>query len=518
MRIVFRVFFAAGFLFACFGTQLLPAEAFTTGSVLYTTQRDVRLRSSTTLGGSVVATITKPTRVIWLSYAENDPDWSYVRFENNGEKWEGYTATSNLASYNVLEKAVPAYTAGTSSPVSGLVIATAATRAFSEISTGTQEYAKRTNREEALRWLFLLAKVEQSVDLDAINQHQRSHGLFTFPIGTPIGAALGTIPVVTDNKLANANATEDEPESAIASKCKNFSMYPVTEQEIRQISEIALVATANRFGGFFDLRTTENFDLHKTLYGITKALALHSMRPGPYRISVLNSRQINAFSTPGGDLMVTRGLLELVSKSGNENWLALVLGHEIKHVVTMDGLIPWRNTKMELCTQILDPKAPAELQVLRPAMEAAVETSCKGSLNLDHITPLLRKRMVERYSERLACESYPEDAELLADTEGQRLSILSGYRPIHRDLFLKLEEQSGFGNHPKNTLRIENINKWLQDIKPGVRSYGFKDWPFTQYALVPFDVPTTVLQTTGLLPMSPEEPICKWANNDIAIH
>ncbi len=60
-------------------------------------------------------------------------------------------------------------------------------------------------------------------------------------------------------------------------------------------------------------------------------IALHSERPGlPWRFGVLDSPNINAFATPGGYVLVTRGLLAQLS---DEAELAGVLAHEIAHVV-----------------------------------------------------------------------------------------------------------------------------------------------------------------------------------------
>ncbi len=60
-------------------------------------------------------------------------------------------------------------------------------------------------------------------------------------------------------------------------------------------------------------------------------LSLHSERPGlDWRFGVLDSDNINAFATPGGYVLVTKGLL---ARLRNEAELAGVLAHEIAHVV-----------------------------------------------------------------------------------------------------------------------------------------------------------------------------------------
>jgi predicted Zn-dependent protease len=60
-------------------------------------------------------------------------------------------------------------------------------------------------------------------------------------------------------------------------------------------------------------------------------LALHSERPNlPWRFGVIESDDFNAFSAPGGYVLVSRGLLEDMR---SESELAGVLAHEIAHVV-----------------------------------------------------------------------------------------------------------------------------------------------------------------------------------------
>jgi predicted Zn-dependent protease len=50
----------------------------------------------------------------------------------------------------------------------------------------------------------------------------------------------------------------------------------------------------------------------------------------PWRFGVLKSKGINAFAAPGGYIVITRGLYQLLE---NEAQLAAVLAHEIAHVV-----------------------------------------------------------------------------------------------------------------------------------------------------------------------------------------
>ncbi len=60
-------------------------------------------------------------------------------------------------------------------------------------------------------------------------------------------------------------------------------------------------------------------------------LALNSGRPDlPWHFGIIESPTVNAFATPGGNIFVTRGLVE---RCNSEAELAGVLAHEIAHVV-----------------------------------------------------------------------------------------------------------------------------------------------------------------------------------------
>ena len=69
---------------------------------------------------------------------------------------------------------------------------------------------------------------------------------------------------------------------------------------------------------------------------LTERLAMHwADNPYAFRVSVLDQSEPNAFAIPGGQIVITRGLLESVS---SESELAFVLGHEIGHFKQRDHL------------------------------------------------------------------------------------------------------------------------------------------------------------------------------------
>jgi hypothetical protein len=67
---------------------------------------------------------------------------------------------------------------------------------------------------------------------------------------------------------------------------------------------------------------------------IGRWVASHSSRPQlPWTFGIIDDGEVNAFAAPGGYVLVTRGMYQLLADDGE---VAAVLGHEISHVVQRD--------------------------------------------------------------------------------------------------------------------------------------------------------------------------------------
>lgn len=78
----------------------------------------------------------------------------------------------------------------------------------------------------------------------------------------------------------------------------------------------------------------DNPAVKKYVTALAQRVAKHSDMRVPLNITVLNSKEVNAFALPGGFLFVQRGLLEAAE---NEAQLAGVIAHEIAHVTGRHG-------------------------------------------------------------------------------------------------------------------------------------------------------------------------------------
>ncbi|MCH8111491.1 MAG: M48 family metalloprotease, partial [Proteobacteria bacterium] len=106
---------------------------------------------------------------------------------------------------------------------------------------------------------------------------------------------------------------------------ENFTLFMSPAQEAR-IGAEEHAKILDRFGGVYDDPKIGGY-----VAEIGGRLVANSETPrAPFRFTVLNTPDVNAFALPGGYVYVTRGLIALAN---SESELAGVLAHEIGHVV-----------------------------------------------------------------------------------------------------------------------------------------------------------------------------------------
>ncbi|WP_343217706.1 M48 family metalloprotease [Jiella flava] len=197
--------------------------------------------------------------------------------------------------------------------------------------------------------------------------------------------------------------------------------------------------------------------LEQTIAGIVGKLAAATDDPNrAYRITILNSPNINAFALPGGYIYVTRGLLALANDSSE---VAAVIGHEMGHITANHGIQrQQREQAAELASRVV-----SEVLDNESAGQIAL---AKGKLNL------------ARFS---------REQEFQADNLGIHHIARAGYDPFAAERFLQaMDAYSRMRNafqaknpnldflatHPSAPERIKRADKIahaLSASSPGVR-------------------------------------------------
>jgi len=158
--------------------------------------------------------------------------------------------------------------------------------------------------------------------------------------------------------------------------------------------------------------------------------------PGPpitCRCRLLASKQINAYSLPGGLIYVTQGLYD---RLGSDNSLAAVLAHELAHVVAKDSLKPWR---VPPCTK-LSREMSADCRGVRYLARAGYSTSSMIDL-LHLIRPVLSEEWAEaRIQAVVLQEKASAPGPALASTvqaSALRWRTIPGQQGLHRPLVIR---------------------------------------------------------------------------------
>jgi len=147
--------------------------------------------------------------------------------------------------------------------------------------------------------------------------------------------------------------------------------------------------------------------LERMVAKVVGNLTLESGNPAQtYRITILNSPNVNAFALPGGYLYVTRGLLALANDSAE---LAAVIAHEMGHVTANHGL-------------------------QRQKLEAEEELATKVVSDVLGGSPNAKAVLIRN---KLKLAQFSRNQELEADAIGIKTSGKAGYDPFAAARFLQ---------------------------------------------------------------------------------
>lgn len=192
---------------------------------------------------------------------------------------------------------------------------------------------------------------------------------------------------------------------------------------------------------------------------VGRALASHSDRPdlfNGYRFGILDSDEVNAMSTPGGFIFVSRGLVKLMP---DEDSLAAVLAHEIAHVVKGHGVNAISSSNMRGALLILGQEAVAS----------------QGSYNVQALTSAFGSSVTD-VADTLMENGYSRSQEYDADEYAAELMRRAGYNDKALITMLEAVEKSGqesggwFDTHPNPTRRIGEAKSHIVKITPEVEA------------------------------------------------
>ncbi|MDN2567227.1 M48 family metalloprotease [Aquibium sp. A9E412] len=186
------------------------------------------------------------------------------------------------------------------------------------------------------------------------------------------------------------------------------SSNPITVDTVTRNDRLAKVAREQHprilatYGGEYS-----DAKLERVVAKVVGKLTLDPENPDQaYRITILDSPNVNAFALPGGYLYVTRGLLALANDSAE---LAAVLAHEMAHVTANHGL----ERQQKEAEEILASQVVNEVLGGSPVARAAL---VRGKLRL---------------------AQFSRNQELQADAIGIRTMGRVGYDPFAAARFLQ---------------------------------------------------------------------------------
>jgi predicted Zn-dependent protease len=174
-------------------------------------------------------------------------------------------------------------------------------------------------------------------------------------------------------------------------------------------------------------------------------VASQTSRPElPWTFGVIDTSEVNAFAAPGGYILVTRGLYELLA---SDSEVSAVLGHEISHCVQRDHYNVIR--KQELTAMGKD------------AVSSQVQTGTS-------LAETYARQYVEEHGAAIMMTALDRDAEFRADKASEIYLARSGMNPMALYSVLQrmtaLGEQSAslaqlYKTHPPLHARLDRIDE-----------------------------------------------------------
>ena len=218
---------------------------------------------------------------------------------------------------------------------------------------------------------------------------------------------------------------------------------PLSDQEEYYIGR----AVGARLLSTYPLLENDNLTEYVNLVGQT--IAIHSDDPityGGYHFAVLDTDEINAFASPGGIILITKGMID---QTQSEDELAAVLAHEVAHINHKDGVSAIQKARLTgvatlIATEAAKSYSPAEISKLVSLFEGSVDDVFKT----------------------LVINGYGKSQEYSADESALIYLSRAGYDPQALEIVLERLMQQGQASsggimktHPATGDRIERVKR-----------------------------------------------------------
>lgn len=210
---------------------------------------------------------------------------------------------------------------------------------------------------------------------------------------------------------------------------------------------------------FIEIKKSEKFSDDKNLNemvervgnNMIKAAGLRRKEKWEFKV-IDNDKIINAFALPGGKVCIYTGLLKMIE---NDDELAVVIGHEIAHIVARHG---GERMSQLLLAQLGGMALEVALQKERHKTIEIAKIAYGVTVHLGVLLPFSRKHEEEADYMGLI---------FMAKSGYNLESALSFWEKMERKSKDKIPEF--LSTHPSHGTRIKNIKKWIPEIK---RKYG----------------------------------------------
>jgi len=206
----------------------------------------------------------------------------------------------------------------------------------------------------------------------------------------------------------------------------------LSEKDELAIGESAVCAITTQY----PLSTDESLNRYVNLVGMTVASAC-PRDDIQFCFGVLETSEVNAFSAPGGFVLVTKGALMQMQ---DEAELAGVLAHEIGHVVLRHGF-----------------------EVTKAAMQAEGLSTMARSASPDQQLGA----GADGLSKTLLSQGWAQPQEFAADDEAVHYLVRAGYDPTSFERFLQRLDQAGgtlMGTHPGKHDRLAKVSAMVNKL------------------------------------------------------